>query len=235
MAGRVAEAGPVDYAISSEDDERSRLLFVAETKRPDGADTQWLAFRFRSDGLLSNSPGSHFAIVLRAALDYGADGLPVAISGRGIALGDTSQAHPPPGHPLSDLPGFGGARGMGIESFWPGGNFLFAASAVLPQGLQERFWYHVVLHVNDARWVAFRVTDEHGQLLHPEPGPCVRDAAAHPVRAGATGVLIALGRDRRENGPWRAAFRDIRHGWFAAAQAGAPRDGEPASRAASPR
>jgi len=202
-----------DLLLASDDDERTTLYEVPETPRPPGPALQWLAFRFRSDGLLTHSPGSHFAVVLRARLLRDARGWPMAISGRGMTLGDTSAAMPPPGHPLSDRPGFGGARGAAAESFWPGGNFLYRDTAVLPEGLTERRWYGVELEVDDARRIRFRIRDADGHALHPDA--CVQDSHEHPVAAGATGVLIGLGRDRRETGPWAVELRDIRHGWRA--------------------
>lgn len=201
----------MELRLDSDADERAALLHVAETVRPATAAVQWLAFRFRSDGLLTHSPGSHFAVVLRARVGRDAAGEPASLSGRGMTLGDTSAAYPPPGHPLSDRPGFGGARGAGVESFWPGGNFLYRDTAVLPDGLVERCWYAVRLEVDDARWIRFQIAAADGR--HPQAAACVQDRSEHPVLAGATGVLIGLGRDRRETGPWSVELRDIRFGW----------------------
>ena len=203
----------MDLLFTSSDDPRQAYFHLPETARPPGMDTQWLRFRFRSEGLLSNSPGTHLAVALRARLGFSEAGVADTISGRGIALGDTSAAAPPPGHPLSDRPEFGGARGATVESFWPRGNFLYRAAGVLPDGLQDHRWYQVGVEVDEDRWIAFRIADDAGQVLHPEPLSRVQDAAAHPVIPGATGVVIALGRDLREHGPWRAEIRDLRHGW----------------------
>lgn len=203
----------MDFVISSDDDELRHRLYLPRTQRPGVSATQWLAFRFRSQGLLTHSPGSHFAVVLRARIEHDADGIARSLSGRGMTVGDTAQAQPP-SHPLPDAP-FGGSPAMQVEVFWPGGNYLYRDTAVLCEGLQEEHWYHVQLHVNDARWVAFCVRDAQGLLLHPHPGPCVHDRAGPAERPDGTGVMIGLGRDRRETGPWRAEFRDVRHGWFA--------------------
>jgi hypothetical protein len=94
------------------DNEASRHFFeVPVVARPAGASTQWLSFRFRSEGMQRASPASHFAIVLRAELGRDAAGVPCSISGRGITWGDTSLAQRMPSNPFAQSPAFGGARG----------------------------------------------------------------------------------------------------------------------------
>lgn len=203
----------MEFLIGSGDDERRHMFHLEATTRPPGAQAQWLSFRFRSLGLVSRSPGSHFAIVLHCAVGRDHQGLPTSLSGRGMTLGDTSEAHCPQGDPRHGDASFGGSRGMQVESFWPGGNFLYRATALFDDGLAEDAWYEVRLATDEARRVV---------LCARGPGDAaprrveVVDRAAHPVVPGATGVLIGLGRDRsRESGDWRAEFRDIAHGWSA--------------------
>lgn len=202
-----------DFTFDARDAAHRHYLHLPHTPRPRVAATQWLAFRFRSDGMFAASPGSHFAIVLRARLGIDATGTPSTISGRGITLGDTSLAQPPPGDPLANAPGFGGARGAQVESFWPGGNFLFADAQAAREGLRDGIDYRVVLHVDDARWIAFGLQPDDDTPLVPRIA--VQDRAAHPVAADATGLLIVLGRGPEESGPWRVRFHDIATGWFA--------------------
>ena len=189
----------MEFEFHSSQDESRHYWYLPAVPRPEGATTQWLAFRVRFEDFARHSPASHFAIVLRARLGFDADGIARTISGRGMTLGDTSLAQSPGGDPE-----FGGARAAQVESFWPGGNFLFRETAVEEQLLDDE-WHAVQLHVNDARWVALTLD---GRTR------CVQDRAAHPVLADATGALIALGRGPRETGPWRAQFRELATGWF---------------------
>ena len=189
----------MDFEFLSTHDESRHYWHVPASERPAGASTQWLAFRMRLHGFVAHSPASHFAIVLRARLGVDATGIANSISGRGMTLGDTSLARA-----AVDDPAFGGARGAQVESFWPGGNFLYRETAFAEQLVDDR-WYAVELHVNDERWVACTLDGV---------TRCVRDRASHPVIADATGALIALGRGPAESGPWRAEFRELATGWF---------------------
>jgi hypothetical protein len=187
------------FDFCSSDDESSHYWHLAETPRPRGATTQWLALRARFHDFVRHSPASHFAVALRARLGFDATGVPRSISGRGLTLGDTSLAHN-----ITGDAAFGGARAAQVESFWPGGNFLYRETAV-DMPLEDGRWYAVELHVNDERWVAFTLDGV---------TRCVQDRATHPVIAEANGALIALGRGPKESGPWRVEFRDIATGWF---------------------
>ncbi len=204
-----------NFDISSDDDAGAVYFHRAEVPRPATATTQWLAFRMRSDGMFARSPGSHFAVVLRARLGFDGAGRPASIAGRGMTLGDTSLALAPAANTLAfGDPAFGGARGAQIESFWPGGNFLYRDARAFDEGLRDDVDYHVELHVSDARWVAFRISDAQGLALHDPARSRVQDRATHPVPADATGVVIALGRGPAESGPWRVRFSGIAFGWF---------------------
>lgn len=200
--------------MCSGDDAASTYFHLAETPPPAGASTQWLSFRFLARDFFRHSPGSHFAVVLRACLGRDATGRPVSISGRGMTLGDTSQAIAPADNAHALNPGFGGARGAQAESFWPGGNFLWREARLLDDGLRDDVAYRIELHVSEQRWIAFRILDDDGCPLDPRGGVEVQDAAGHPVDVAATGVLIALGRGGGETGPWQVEFSEIRCGWF---------------------
>ena len=199
-----------DFVFDSSQDAAQHYWYLRELERPAGATTQWLAFRFRLHGMGAHSPGSHFAVALRARLGFDAQARPISISGRGCTLGDTSLAQPAAGNAYASEPGFGGARGAQIESFWPGGNFLFRDSSLLPDGLRDGQWYAVRLHVNDARWIALEIESDSGSTVRA----CVQDRIEHPVEADASGVLIGLGRGLDESGSWSAEFREIACGWF---------------------
>ena len=203
---------PDYFTIGSNDDPARRYFLRKSIARPAGTSTQWLFTRFRSRDLFRHSPGSHFALALRAELGFEPDGVPCTISGRGITLGDTSLASPDPAVPEQASPRYGGARGAQVESFWHGGNFLYRETGLLPDGLRDGCWYHVHLHVHDERWIAFWIDDASGERI---AGPAVvQDDPGHPVTPGRTGVVIALGRGADETGPWEAEFRDISSGWF---------------------
>jgi len=196
-------------------DSAERQFFErASVPRPPGASTQWVSFRFRSEGMQKASPASHFAIVLRACLWRNAEGVPITISGRGITWGNTSEAHPPADNPFAQEPGFGGARGAQVESFWPEGNFLYRQARLLDEGVQDDTDYHVHLHVNDARWVSFWLADASGRPLGDPFVASVQDREAHPVPFQHSGLVIALGRGAEQGEPWSATFDDIRYGWF---------------------
>lgn len=202
-----------NFRFHSSQNEREHFWYVPQCPRPSAlVSTQWLSFRFRSHGMLSCSPASHFAVVLRARLRFDVDAKPVSISGRGITLGDTSLATPSSSLPDAIRSRFGGSRGTQIESFWPGGNFLFRETALFAEGLQDRREYRVHVHVNDARWIGYGVCQD----PDPTPGPIrgVRDLVDHPVDEDAVGVLIALGRGAQESGDWSAEFLQIATGWF---------------------
>lgn len=192
----------------------SRHFFeVPAVPKPDGARTQWLSFRFRSEAMQQASPASHFAIVLRAELGRDQAGVPCSISGRGITWGDTSLAQRMPNNPFALSSAFGGARGAQVESFWPGGNFLYREARLLDQGLCDDTDYRVHVHVNDARWVAFWLADEAGAPI-ADSIACVQDEVAHPVLPERSGIVIALGRGAETGADWSASFDDIRYGWF---------------------
>lgn len=189
-------SGP--FLFRSRDDAARHYWYVAGTDRPPGATTQWLSFRVRFHDFVRHSPASHFAVVLRARLGFDADGVPRTISGRGMTLGDTSLAHNASGDAA-----FGGARGAQVESFWPGGNFLFRETAI-DEPLRDDRWYAVRLAVADDRRVAFVLDAGRRE---------VQDRASHPVIDDATGALIALGRGPGETGAWHAEFADLATGW----------------------
>jgi hypothetical protein len=208
------QSPPSEFEFDARDDAARNYLYLSDTARPLRAATQWLSFRFRLTDFCRHTPASHFAIVLRARLEFDATGVPTTISGRGMTLGNTSLARPVAGDRHATAAGFGGARGAQVESYWPFGNFLYRDSGVLPEGLVDSVWYRVWLHVNDERWIAFGLGREDGAEAATEVAACVQDREAHPVRSDATGVLIALGRGANETGSWRVEFRDIATGWF---------------------
>ena len=182
---------------------------MPQTARPPRAHTQWLAFRLRLHRFVAHTPASHFAIVLRAQLGFDQGGRAVSISGRGMTFGDTSQAQPAAGNPYAQAAGFGGARGAQVESFWPGGNFLYQTAAVLPAGIEDDLDYAIELRVDDERVVELCVTAADGAPQRAR----IQDRFEHPVVADATGVLIGIGRGPGESGAWRAELRDIATGW----------------------
>lgn len=195
------------------DDEASRHFFeVPEVPRPAGARVQWLCFRFRSRGMQLASPASHFAVVLRAELGRDANGRPCSISGRGLTLGDTSQAALPGRCPGAAPARFGGARGLQVESFWPGGNFLYRDARLLDEGLRDDTDYRIHLHVRDDRWVGFWLADAAGRCL-PGMSAAVQDDPRHPVTPERSGVVIALGRGAESGADWEARFSEISWGW----------------------
>jgi hypothetical protein len=201
---------PKDASLDFGSGDAVQYWYLAASAPPPGATTQWLAFRLRLHDFVAHTPGSHFAIALRARLGYAAGGAPAWISGRGMTFGDTSQAQPPPLDAHAQAGGFGGARGAQIESFWQGGNFLYADTARLAGGLEDGRWYAIELHVSQTRWIAFAVTPEGGATERAS----IQDRATHPVVPDATGVLIGIGRGAQETGSWRVELRDLATGWF---------------------
>jgi hypothetical protein len=195
------------------DDQASRHFFeVPVVARPAGVETQWLCFCFRSRGMQTASPASHFAVVLRAELGRDAGGQPCSISGRGLTLGDTSQAATPAHCPGAEASRFGGARGLQVESFWPGGNFLYRGARLLDAGLRDDTDYRVHLHVRDDRWVGVWLAAADGEPL-PGQHVAVQDHPGHPVLAERSGVIIALGRGAENGAFWEARFSEIAWGW----------------------
>lgn len=201
-----------EFVFRRDDDAARHFFELPRTPRPAGASTQWLCFRFRSRGMQAASPASHFAIVLRAELGRDEAGVPRTISGRGMTLGDTSAACLPARFPGAPAEAFGGARGAQIESFWPGGNFLYRNARILDEGLRDEVEYRFHLHVRDDGWCALWLADAWGV---PVPGAiaAVQDHAGHPVLPGRTGVVIALGRGAETGEDWEARFSDLAWGW----------------------
>lgn len=203
-------ASPGSSFDFASDDPPGHYWYLPQTTRPPRVHTQWLAFRLRLHRFVAHTPASHFAIVLRARLGLDEAGRAVSISGRGMTFGDTSQAQPAAGNPYALGAGFGGARGAQVESFWPGGNFLYQAASVLAAGIQDDVDYAIELKVCDERWIELCAT-----VAGCEPQRTrIQDRAAHPVIADATGVLIGIGRGPAESGAWRAELRDIATGWL---------------------
>jgi hypothetical protein len=202
-------ASPGSRFDFASDDPPGHYFYLPQTARPPRARTQWLAFRLRLHRFVAHTPASHFAIVLRARLGFDASGRAVSISGRGMTFGDTSQAQPVAGNPYAQAAGFGGARGAQVESFWPGGNFLYQDASVLPAGIEDDVDYTIELRVDDERRIELGVTAAGGAPQRTR----IQDRAEHPVIADATGVLIGVGRGPVEAGPWRAELRDILTGW----------------------
>jgi hypothetical protein len=192
------------------DDPPDHYWYLPQTARPPRAKTQWLAFRLRLFGFVAHTPASHFAIVLRARLGFDAAGRAESISGRGMTFGDTSQAQPAAANPHAFAAGFGGARGAQAESFWPGGNFLYQETSVLPAGIEDDVEYGIELRVDEQRWIELCVSRA-GSL--PQRAR-IQDHARHPVVPDATGALIGIGRGPAESGAWRAELRDIATGWI---------------------
>ena len=203
----LTEVGRFDFDSSRE--ASRHYWYLPRVARVRGARVQWLDFDFRLRDFIRHSPASHFAVVLRARLGFASDGTPCSISGRGLALGDTSQATLPPVDAPGGSQGFGGSRGVVVESFWPGGNFLYRDTARLPRGLLDSRWFRVRLEVDDDRNVRYRLASD---FAEPHSA-AIRDRAAHPVDVDADGALIALGRGPNETGPWSVEFRNIRCGW----------------------
>lgn len=202
------------FRISAADDPAACFFEIAGTEVPDGATVQWLSFVFRGDDYVRHSPASHFAIMLGATLVRDPVGRPIALSGRGMTLGDTSLATPPETNPHAQRSGFGGARGAQIESFWPGGNFLYRDAVLVPDLLQDALDYQVHLEVDLERRIRVALTRS-GAGVEGASVVCaeVQDDPRHPVLAQGTGVLIVLARGPVESGAWSAEFRDIRTGW----------------------
>ncbi|MFA5684618.1 MAG: hypothetical protein WC995_08730 [Lysobacteraceae bacterium] len=207
------EAAMAEFTINDGDAAGERYFHRTDCPRRPGAGVQWLRFALRADGFFRHSPASHFAIALRARLGFDAAGRPCSISGRGITLGDTSQAVAPADNLHARVGGFGGARGAQVESFWPGGNFLYRQARLLDAGFVDGLTYRVELTVDDQREVGFCLDAETAGGRWRRIGAArVRDRAAHPVEP-ADGLLIALGRGGGETGPWSVRFSDIQWGW----------------------
>lgn len=202
------------FRIGDTDDPARCFYEIAVTEPTSVARTQWLSFVFRGHDFVRHAPASHFAVILGATLVRDAAGVPTALSGRGITLGDTSGATPLPCIPQSRRSGFGGARGAQIESFWPGGNFLYRGAVLLADYLQDAVDYRVELDVDRDRRISASITrDTAAPADQARVRAEVQDDPMHPVLAAGTGVLIVLARGPGETGPWSAEFSDIRTGW----------------------
>lgn len=213
-----ADAG-IERVFHSGEAPGTAFLHVPRTAKPAHATTQWMQFRFCSRDFFAHSPGSHFAVGLRGEIGFDGSS-PVSLEGRGITIGHTCGIPRDPRDPrrggcleFADLPA-GTRPGMSqIESFWPGGNFVYADTCRPRAGYRDGAEYRVTIHAHDSDHVAFWIDDGEGSRIDPgsEAGASTVDDPVNPV---LTGYWIGLARDDDGSLPWSMLFSRLRTGWF---------------------
>lgn len=172
------------------------------TRKPLGARTQWLTFRFRglnffgSHPLFPNQAGTHVAIGLFGhASDY--------VSGVGLILGAESRG--------------ANYSTAYYESYWRGGNHLdfmdpdFNLSNHPP--LYDPQSYRLILHVNDSGWIWFRILNSSNNIVMDRVRRYVNPNMDELL--SSTGIFIlGLKNYAFPNNSYELVLENVRYGWF---------------------
>lgn len=173
--------------------------------------TQWLAFKFRSDGVFTHT-GAHVAVVLRSQATA------QWIRGRGFIFGHQNLLSSDPNVcPVGET----GTAHAQPESWWT----VTAGSAQTQLGhvwgpplcstptIRDGRDYQVAIHVADGGWIAYWITDVASQA---QIVTSLRDtlSAESDLVDGLTGYSLALVFGSSPSASWRITFYDIGSGWF---------------------
>ncbi len=174
--------------------------------------TQWLVFKFRSDGVFT-STGAHIAVLGRA------EGTATWNRGRGFALGRQVLL---PDDPNACPPAPVGTAYTQPETWWTETTAdrqsprsrVFGPPLCSPPAVLDFRDYVLALHVADGGWVAHWVVDlQTGEQIL---GTAWRDTVngESALIDGLTGYAIALVFGATQATPWKFTAYDIASGWF---------------------
>jgi hypothetical protein len=172
--------------------------------------TQWLSFRFRSEGVFTHT-GAHVAVILRSqsTADWN--------RGRGFIFGHQNLHPSDPNACPAGEPGTAHAQ---PESWWTvtsgatqsAVKYVWGPPLCSAPVIRDERDYEVAIHVADGGWIAYWITDiESRQQI----STALRDTlnAESDLVDGLTGYSLALvfGTSLAS---WRIRFYDIGSGWF---------------------
>ncbi len=173
--------------------------------------TQWLVFRFRSEGLFT-ATHAHVAVIGRSQATAAWN------RGRGFVFGHQVLL---PDDPNACPVGPAGSAHAQPETWW-------TASTAATQAQRNHVWgpplcstpsildfrdYQVALHVADGGWVAFWIVDvETNEQISVGWQDTIN--AESELVDGLTGYALALVNGASRSQPWRFIIHDIRAGWF---------------------
>lgn len=197
------------------------LHHVAGTERPvypaghpqagQRFNTQWLAFKFRSDGVFTNT-GAHVAVVLRSQSTAQWN------RGRGFIFGHQNLAS---GDPNVCPVGEEGTAHAQPESWWTvtdGASqtqrgFVWGPPLCSAPTIRDGRDYQAAIHVADGGWIAYWIIDIE---THAQIAASLRDtlSAESDLVDGLTGYSLALVFGASQSASWRIRFYDIGSGWF---------------------
>ncbi|NJM32281.1 MAG: hypothetical protein HC848_04695 [Limnobacter sp.] len=182
-------------------------------QKPDNASTQWIVFKFRSEGLFTQMNGAHLGVIGRHDGNEGRYN-----RGRGFIIGNAGR----PEVPCVASTGFAAIQpevwfdpatralpppyGQGINS----GNIILGRCDT--KSITDYQTYQVVLHVTESGY-AYNITDRNGVVVAnqyvPYPTNSTVDSQLNITNAG-----FLIGLVNAEGGNWRFVVSDLNMGWF---------------------
>jgi hypothetical protein len=173
--------------------------------------TQWLSFRFRSEGVFTHT-GAHIAVLLRSQATAQWN------RGRGFIFGHQNLV---PGDPNACPAGGPGTAHAQPESWWTTtsgstqtqAGFVWGPPLCSAPTLRDHRDYEVAIHVADGGWIAYWITDIESQA---QISTSLRDTvnAESDLIDTLTGYSLALVFGATQSASWRIRFYDIGSGWF---------------------
>jgi hypothetical protein len=184
---------------------------VANAAQPPGVTTHAMSFDFYSENYFSKNPAGHIFFLLKGRTSADNPATPAneaELSGRGIALGNTS-GRQPDGCPVPAL-----GRGIAqVESFYNvlPGNTLFPATC--SSQIKDNYWYKFVIHANNNRWVAYYITDFSGNVIYAnyamqDPGSFISETL------GGWGISPVFNTKANQNLSWKIWLQNVKVWWF---------------------
>lgn len=173
--------------------------------------TQWLSFRFRSEGLFANT-GGHVAVILRSQSTAAWN------RGRGFIFGHQNLL---PSDPNACPAGEPGSAHAQPESWWTATSgatqaqrgFVWGPPLCSAPTIRDGRDYEVMVHVADGGWIAYWITDAaSGDQLTASLQDTLSEESA--LVDSLTGYSLALVFGLSARASWRIRFDDIRSGWF---------------------
>lgn len=173
--------------------------------------TQWLSFRFRSEGVFTHT-SAHVAVLLRSQATAQWN------RGRGFIFGHQNLL---PGDPNACPVGEPGTAHAQPESWWTvrsastqtQASFVWGPPLCSTPTIRDLRDYQVNVHVADGGWIAYWITDIESQA---QIAASLRDTvnADSDLVDSLTGYSLALVFGTSQSASWRIRFYDIGSGWF---------------------
>ena len=173
--------------------------------------TQWLSFRFRSEGVFRRT-GAHVAVILRSQSTAGWN------RGRGFIFGHQNLLPDDPNACPAGEPGTAHAQ---PETWWTvtsgaaqvAANHVWGPPLCSAPAIRDGRDFQVAIHVADGGWIAYWITD---LATKAQITTTLRDTVNGEADLvdGLTGYSLALVFGASQAESWRIRFDDIACGWF---------------------